>query len=256
MPAAVGEDAVDHDQLMRSELEALEGAYLLTEACAAYEIADEDRNVAISWAQSEIARRVKRYMRERAELTERPDRPPASDGVVLAAMRLNAAWLSADVDGLRRRGRELRKRMDELTGDDFPRAAAARAGAVLRLAEVTARSSAGMMGEHGFGRRRAGEQSVTKQPEARVVRLDDLERFELLVGDGRAGKMDYKLDSETIVLLHTDISPEFEGQGLGGRLARAALDFARTESLNVLPLCPFVTEYIRRHPEYQDLTPG
>lgn len=245
-----------HDQLMRSELEALEGAYLLTEACAAFELADEDRNAAISWAQSEIARRVKRYMRERAELPIRPERPLAGDGVVLAAMRLNAAWLSGDVDGLRRRGRELRMRMDELADENFSRAAAARAGAVLRLAEVTARTPSGMMSEHGFGRRRVGRRSVTDEPEAKVVRLEEQERFQLLVDDGRAGQIDYKLNDETIVLIHTEISPEFEGRGLGGQLARAALDFARTENLNVLPLCPFVADYIRRHPEYQDLTTG
>ena len=97
---------------------------------------------------------------------------------------------------------------------------------------------------------------MTEEPEAKVVRLEEQERFELLVGGDRAGQIDYKLNDETIVLVHTEISPEFEGRGLGGQLARAALDFARTENLNVLPLCPFVADYIRRHPEYQDLTPG
>ena len=242
-----------HDQLTRSELEALEGAYLLTEACAACEMPDEDRNVAISWAQSEIARRVKRYMRDRAELRGRPERPPASDGVVLAAMRLNAAWLSGDVDGLRRRGRELRARMDELVEEDFPRAAAARAGAVLRLAEVTSRTPGGIMSDHGFGRRRAGGRAMA---DADVVRQEALERFEVLVDGTRAGLLDYRLNSETIVLVHTEIETEHEGKGLGGQLARAALEFARSEGLNVLPLCPFVAAYIRRHPEYEDLTTG
>ena len=45
----------------------------------------------------------------------------------------------------------------------------------------------------------------------------------------------------------------FEGRGLGGRLVVGALDDIRARGLLTVPLCPFAAEYIRRHPEYQDL---
>ena len=34
---------------------------------------------------------------------------------------------------------------------------------------------------------------------------------------------------------------------------KAALDDAKRQGLEVTPLCPFVADYIRRHPEYEDL---
>lgn len=58
---------------------------------------------------------------------------------------------------------------------------------------------------------------------------------------------------DTIVLVHTEVPPALAGRGVAGRLARAALEFARERSLNVVPLCPFVAAFIERHPEFQDL---
>ena len=48
-----------------------------------------------------------------------------------------------------------------------------------------------------------------------------------------------------------------EGRGCGSRLAAAALEDARREGLDVVPLCPFIARYIERHPEYEQLVaPG
>jgi predicted GNAT family acetyltransferase len=44
-----------------------------------------------------------------------------------------------------------------------------------------------------------------------------------------------------------------EGQGIAGRLVKAALDDARSQRLTVVPICRFVAAYIRRHPEYRDM---
>ena len=52
---------------------------------------------------------------------------------------------------------------------------------------------------------------------------------------------------------HTEVVPQFEGQGLGSRLAKFALDDVRRRGLQVVPVCTFVAGYIRRHPEYHDL---
>lgn len=56
-----------------------------------------------------------------------------------------------------------------------------------------------------------------------------------------------------IVFTHTEVAPRLEGHGLAGKMARFALDFARAENLRVVPLCPFVAAYIRKHQEYQNL---
>jgi uncharacterized protein len=68
-----------------------------------------------------------------------------------------------------------------------------------------------------------------------------------------AGVLRYRVEPGTIVLVHTDIHPAFEGHGLGGRLVGGALDDIRARGLHVVPHCPFAATYIRRHPEYEDL---
>lgn len=74
--------------------------------------------------------------------------------------------------------------------------------------------------------------------------------------DGRlAGYVAYQLRPGALALTHTDVLPGWEGRGIGGRLARAALDDARGRGLAVLPYCPFVGAWIRRHTEYGDLVP-
>ena len=42
-------------------------------------------------------------------------------------------------------------------------------------------------------------------------------------------------------------------RGLGGRLVRETLDYVRSQGMHVLSTCPFVTDWINRHPDYQDL---
>jgi predicted GNAT family acetyltransferase len=59
-------------------------------------------------------------------------------------------------------------------------------------------------------------------------------------------------------MYHTEVEPEYAGQGLGDELAREALDDVRRRGLILVPLCPFIAAYIRRHPsDYLDLVaPG
>jgi uncharacterized protein len=78
-------------------------------------------------------------------------------------------------------------------------------------------------------------------------------RFEILVDGEVAGFAQYRRRPNKIFFTHTEILPKFEGMGLGSRLVVAALDQSRAAGLPVVPLCPFVARYIRRHPEYKDL---
>ncbi len=80
-------------------------------------------------------------------------------------------------------------------------------------------------------------------------------RFEIFVDGRRAGYAAYRRHPGRIAFTHTEIKPEFEGRGLGGALVREALARARAEGLEVLPFCPFVREYIERHPDQLDLVP-
>jgi predicted GNAT family acetyltransferase len=91
--------------------------------------------------------------------------------------------------------------------------------------------------------------------EATVTVLDNpkASRYELVLDDRVVGKIVYGLRPDGIVLLHTEVSDELKGQGLGAQLVAGALDDIRARGVHVVPLCPYVAAYLRRHPEYADL---
>ena len=74
-------------------------------------------------------------------------------------------------------------------------------------------------------------------------------RYELLVDGTMAGEILYRLRSDAVVLVHTEIAPQFEGQGLGGKLVAGALADIRARGLRPVAVCPFVRAYLQRHPE-------
>ena len=77
-------------------------------------------------------------------------------------------------------------------------------------------------------------------------------RFEARTG-GKTAFLAYRRMPGKLVLVHTDVPTEFAGRGIGSKLVRAGIEFAREQGLTVVPLCPFATDYIRRHQEYLDL---
>ena len=80
-------------------------------------------------------------------------------------------------------------------------------------------------------------------------------RYELHLGGELAGFVRYHLRGQQITLIHTEIDPRFQGAGLATHLARFSLDDARKRGLAVLPFCPYVNSWIKKHPEYAELVP-
>lgn len=76
----------------------------------------------------------------------------------------------------------------------------------------------------------------------------DASCFEMTV-DGHLGEFVYERDDERIVLVHTGVPDELEGQGIGGALVAAAIDDAATRGLIVVPKCPFARSWLERHPD-------
>lgn len=91
----------------------------------------------------------------------------------------------------------------------------------------------------------------------KIVNNEALHRWEAHVGhDKVVAEYQYSGDTEdTIVFTHTEAPPALEGRGITSRLVQAALDDARARRLAVVPYCPFVAGYIRRHPAYKTLVP-
>lgn len=94
-----------------------------------------------------------------------------------------------------------------------------------------------------------------------VIELDKLEithnpaenRFEAWI-DGQLAKLDYMEDGNTIVMTHVGVPYQFRGHGVAGVITKAGLEYARSKSLRVIPMCSYVAAYIRRNPQYAELT--
>jgi predicted GNAT family acetyltransferase len=88
--------------------------------------------------------------------------------------------------------------------------------------------------------------------EAEVIDNTARHRFEL----HEAGQTSFVLYSKTensVRLIHTEVPPALQGKGVGSRLVRGVLRLAEQEKLTVIPVCPFVVEYLKRHPEHLGL---
>lgn len=82
------------------------------------------------------------------------------------------------------------------------------------------------------------------------------QQFEAFVA-GHTAVLEYEFRENSIAFTHTEVPYAIQRRGIGSTLARAGLDYARKHGFSVLPYCPFVEQYIRRHPEELSLVePG
>ena len=85
---------------------------------------------------------------------------------------------------------------------------------------------------------------------AAIVHNATKQRFEIDI-DGQLSVLEYTFKNHRLFLTHTEVPSALEGEGLGTKLAHAALEYARQNELTVVVICPFVQEYVSSHPEYQ-----
>lgn len=78
-------------------------------------------------------------------------------------------------------------------------------------------------------------------------------RFEALLDGSVAAFAEYNVLKNGLLFTHTEVLPQHEGKGLGSKLAKFALDEVRARRLHAIPVCPFISGYIRKHPEYLDI---
>lgn len=77
-------------------------------------------------------------------------------------------------------------------------------------------------------------------------------RFEM-AACGEMAVANYRLAPGVITFTHTEVPAALWGRGIGSQLIRGALQAARAEHLKVVPRCSFVSAYLRKHPEFNDL---
>ena len=86
-----------------------------------------------------------------------------------------------------------------------------------------------------------------------VTHDPDRHRYVVTVDGVPLGTSVYSRSGDLVIFVHTEIEPEGEGRGLGSTLVRAALDDVAAHGGRVVPLCPFVADWIERRPDYREL---
>ena len=88
------------------------------------------------------------------------------------------------------------------------------------------------------------------EPDRALIVRDDREhdRF-VFETHGSVAELVYKLDDDRLIVIHTGVPEPLQGQGVGGQLVSAALARARSESLTIVPWCPYARDWLRRHPD-------
>ena len=85
------------------------------------------------------------------------------------------------------------------------------------------------------------------------VHSADRHRFEILEGDAVIGRSYYRAEGARRVFTHTEVDPDHQGQGLATKLIAFALADTREAGLRIVAQCPTVAEYVKRHPEFDDI---
>ena len=79
-----------------------------------------------------------------------------------------------------------------------------------------------------------------------VKHLPDQRRFEAEV-DGSTAFLTYEREGATVAMTHTIVPPPIEGRGVAARLTSTAVEWARSEGLQVDPQCSYVRAWLRKH---------
>lgn len=79
----------------------------------------------------------------------------------------------------------------------------------------------------------------------------ELKRYELPV-DGELAIVTYNLSPPNLMITETLVPERLEGQGIASRLAKHVLADAKARDLLILPVCPFFSAYLQKHPEHAE----
>ncbi|ESU21227.1 acetyltransferase [Flavobacterium enshiense DK69] len=83
-----------------------------------------------------------------------------------------------------------------------------------------------------------------------LVKNEEKNQFEITI-DGHKAFILYKEKPYATALIHTETEPELEGKGAGTAVIEKTLAYIEEHNSKIIPLCPFVFAYIKRHPEWK-----
>ena len=83
-----------------------------------------------------------------------------------------------------------------------------------------------------------------------LIKNEKENRFEMNV-DGNFAIIEYKEYPGKIALIHTEVPPVLEGKGVATAIVEKSLKYIEQNNLKLIPLCPVVVAYVKRHPEWK-----
>ena len=88
--------------------------------------------------------------------------------------------------------------------------------------------------------------------EFQIINDEKNQRFEIAIENEQA-YLEYRWYKGDLALMHTIVPKQFEGRGIASSLAKFALEYAKEKQLKIMVYCPFVSKYLKTHPEYKFL---
>jgi predicted GNAT family acetyltransferase len=90
----------------------------------------------------------------------------------------------------------------------------------------------------------------TFSPDVSTTRNDARHRYELHVGGKLAVEIRFLDRPGHVEFVHTDTAEPFRGHGLAKVLGHFALDDVVAAGKRIIPNCPFMYRYLRKHDSY------
>lgn len=85
-----------------------------------------------------------------------------------------------------------------------------------------------------------------------LVKNEAIKRFEIEI-DGHAAFINYGEFGSQIALVHTEVPEVLGGRGVAAALVEKTLTYLEDEGKMLLPFCPYVFAFIKKHPDWKHI---
>ncbi len=79
------------------------------------------------------------------------------------------------------------------------------------------------------------------------------ERYEWRDEEQLFGFVEYYVFGRICMITHTEVPPALAGQGYASKVAAQTMEYVRSQGRQVVPICGFMVNYLRKNPQHLDL---